>query len=307
MKRTALTAILVLLTASICLAALPPDKNPQKQPKDTSQIANKKPPEHAPNKLYPFAFNYNENYTILRLYPTPKGYERYPENKMSMYQAWLTNLPIWPDQYTVALWNENDTVKAGRVAAVLDLGVRTPNQTGVNIPLQLLWTARRVFNKPNEIEYILSPKDTVTYTHWLSGKYGFDGAGNLVFRPGEKREHSDKDYFRFLEFAMHQNTPELLAYNSKKIDPKNIAPGDLYIQYKDVKTDSVGHTAIILDVCTNKSGDVLVIPAWGGNPAHSVMIPKSSNAELSPWMNLDELRDRLAQYGPGQFYNFARK
>lgn len=287
MNKSLLIAIVIIIAASICLA------------QDISQ--------NGPNKLYPFSFNYKNEYTILRLFPTPDGYERYPERDMSKYQAWLTNLPVWPNYYKVALWSAHDTVAVGRVAAIIDFGVKSRNQTDLNIPLQLLWAARRVFNQPEKIEYILSPKDTVTYSRWLSGKYVLDGVGNLVYKMAEKREHTAQEYFRFVEFIADKNNGRRLIQNCRKTDWKNIEPGDLYIQFREDDTDSTGHAAIILDICQNQSGDKLLMAAWGGNPAHSFFIPKSPDPQRGPWLTLDEFKARLSEYGPGEFYIFARE
>jgi hypothetical protein len=264
-------------------------------------------PGDAPSKLYPFSFNYRDGYTLLMLFDTPRGYERFPDREMSKYQAWLTNLPVWPDYYYISRWSHYDTLGVGEVAAIIDLGVKTRNQTDVNIPLQLLWTARRVFNEIDKIEYALSPKDTISYERWLGGKFVFNGAGGLVYKEGQKREHSARDYFRFIEFVMGNNGGRQLVQNCRKVDFDDIEPGDLYVQFKEDDPDSTGHAAMILDICTNKSGEKLILTAWGGNPAHSFFIPKSPRPGFGPWLTLDEFTERLAEFGPGRFYILARE
>lgn len=287
MKKGVLIAIVLSLAATICPA--------------------QDDPQSGPNKHYPFSFNYNEDYTLLKLFQPPAGYERYPDSGLSKYQVWLSNLPVWPKYYKVALWSEYDTVAVGKVAAVIDFGIKSKSQIGVNFPLQILWAARRVFNQPDKISYMLSTKDTITYTKWLNGKYAFNSAGAPVYKKTEKRKHSAKEYFRFVEFILSQNDGRLLARNCRKTDWKNIEPGDLYIQFGKDDPDSVGHAAIILDICNDKSGNMLLMAAWGGNPAHSIFIPKSSDPLRGPWLTPDEFKTRLSEYGPGDFYIFARE
>jgi hypothetical protein len=262
-------------------------------------------PAQGPSALYPFSMRYNPDLNLLRVFATPPGYDRYPEQKMTEFQAWLTNLPLLPPAMPVALWNGQVVQSYDSIGGVIDLGVGTEQQRDADIPIQLIMEYLRAAKGLGEYPFIVSPKDTMTFTKWLNGTYAFDSRMKLIHQPGPKRDASDDEYYRFMSLVMHFIEGRSLLLNLTPIEEKDIAPGSLYIQFKDDQ-DSLGHTAVILEVCINPKGEQLLLVGWGGRPARSFAVARPFPISDQVWFTVAELKDRLKEYGPGQFYRFKR-
>jgi len=259
----------------------------------------------AQSKIYPFALDYSPERNILRVFPTPPGYERFPSTKMNTFMAWITNLPLDNPNHPLIYWNRNIITRADSIAGVVDLAVATKNQKDADLPLQLALEYVRITGKLEQFPVILSPEDTITYGLWLNGSYSKDARGNLVYEPGVKRASNEKDYYRFLEFIFtRMDNKNLLLNLAGPYDDKDIRPGDLYIQFAKDDPDSTGHAAMILDICSDKDGNEMLIYAMGGDPARSFYMPRPWPVEDRNWFTLDEFKKSLAEFGEGHFYRF---
>jgi len=260
----------------------------------------------APSALYPFSMEYNPDRTLIRI-DSPEGFDRYPIKKMDMFQTWITNLPLCPAGRRVARWDNQAIMSADSVTAVIDFGVATSNQRDADIPLQLMAEFLRASNKLGDFPIILNQGDTVTFDKWLNGEYYYNSAQQLAHRDGPKREASDQEYHRYLQFVITQNDNKSLRRNLVPITESEIAPGAIYIQFQKDAPDSTGHAAVILDVCANKKGETLYLAGWGGNPAHAFIVARPWPITKRIWFNLAELKQQLKEYGDGSFFRFPTR
>ncbi|UCD17910.1 MAG: hypothetical protein JSV44_03115 [Candidatus Zixiibacteriota bacterium] len=264
--------------------------------------------QEAKTRLYPFSFEYNSQRTLLLAYHAPQGYDRFPLSKMSEFQVWLTNLSLRKPGASVHDWQGQILIPADSVAGILDISVSSHNQKDADLPLYLLWMYHRVKGNFDKMSIILSKTDTLMYSRWLEGSYSLRPGGGLIFKPGKKRQHSLRDFYRCLEMAMSQTDSKNLLLNLTPIAEKEVRPGDLFIQFRDDDPDSAGHTAMIFDVCRGKQvNDILLLAAWGADPPQSIYIPLNNpESKHNPWLTVAELQQQLANFGPGRFYRFAR-
>lgn len=259
-----------------------------------------------PSVLYPFSMEYNPDRTLIRI-DTPEGFDRYPIKNMDMFQAWLTNLPLCPTGRRVARWDNQAIMNADSVTAVIDFGVETSNQRDADIPLQLMMEFLRASNKLGDFPIILNQGDTVAYDKWLNGEYYYNSAQKLAYKDGPKREATDQEYYRYLQFVITQNDNKSLRRNLVPIAESEIIPGSIYIQFQKNAPDSSGHAAVILDVCANKNGETLYLAGWGGNPAHAFYVARPWPITKQTWFSLAELKQQLKEYGDGSFYRFPAR
>jgi hypothetical protein len=184
------------------------------------------------------------------------------------------------------------------------LEVSSFNQRNADMPLQMVLEYQRARGKLDYFPVILG-KDTLSIDKWLNGKYSTDARGNLIYSKGDRREPSGNEYTRFLEFVMTKNDISTLLDNLTAVSPRDLLPGDVYVQRGD-GADSIGHAAMIFDVAEskNKKGDLMLLVGWGGNPAHSYYLARPRLVEKRDWFTIDELKKTLAGYGDGAFYRF---
>jgi len=257
-----------------------------------------------PSKLYPFSLDFKPEKTILQAIPAPPGYERFPSAKMNVFMAWITNLPLRPFSNPVVRWDKQILMKADSISGVIDVGVISTNQKDADLPLQLAMEFLRVAGALADFPIILRPADTVNFGKWLNGKYTTGGKDRLNYTPGEKREISETEFYRYLEFVMRRMENKNLLLNLAAVNEKDIHPGDLFIQFRKGDADSIGHAAMIFDVALNKEGDVMLLAGWGGIPARNFAIYRPLPISERKWFTLDEMKAYLAEFGDGRFYRF---
>jgi len=225
------------------------------------------------SKIYPFSKDYNPGNTLLMSFPAPYRYNRLPSAEMIEYMAWITNLPLRPKGSPVYKWNRQIIMDADSVNGVIDIGVGTKNQKDADILLQLLMEYLNAIDALYYFPIIVGNDDTVTYNNWLNGKYLKKPRKNLIYEKGDKREHSIKEYYRFLEFVMTMTENKTLIKNLSPVKEKDILPGDLYIQFDKENTDSTGHASIIFDVCLMKKAIACISPAGVVHPLRRLLWP----------------------------------
>jgi hypothetical protein len=263
------------------------------------------PAQEPPSALYPFSMSFDEKLTLLRVFNAPSGYERYPEVRMNEFQAWVTNLPLQAKHKWVVLWNGQMYSPPDSVAAVIDFGIGTEDQQNPDIPMQMILEYLRAVGAIGDFPVLVSRKDTLTYNRWLGGNYSFTARKVLVYKPAEGRPSTVNEYYRYLHFVLSFINSKTLLLNLKPVGEEDIAPANLFIQFRKDDPDSVGHCAVILDVCSNGKGEKLVMVGWGGVPAHSFLVARPRAESGNPWFTIPELKEYLKRDGEGKFYRFS--
>jgi hypothetical protein len=258
----------------------------------------------AQTRHYPFSMEYNPQRTILTSFKTPPGYERYPLSKMDRFMLWVTNLPLSKKERPVVKWNRQVLIHQDSISGVVDLGVISGNQTDVDLPVQFIFEFLRSEGKLEDFPVIVSRTDTLFYSRWLNGKYSTGARNEIRYKKGEKRTPDDREFYRYLEYCMHWIEHKNILFNLESVKAKDLAPGDLYIQFDKNDPDSSGHAAMIVDICYGEDEEILLLAGWGGIPAHDFYIPKPQSAKDRQWMTIDELKELLSKYGEGRFYRF---
>ncbi len=262
--------------------------------------------QQSASRIYPFAMEFDPQRNLILSYQTPPGCERFPTSKMTRYMAWLTNLPLKPKYHPLIRWDKQIIYRADSISAVIDISVTTNNQKDEDFPMQMALEYARSANLIDDFPIILFDRDTLTFARWLNGSYSFDARGNILYQKGEPREKSEKEFYRYLEFVIRHNTHKTLLKNLDPVKGDQVIPGDIFIQFNENDPDSAGHAALVLDVCINKDGEILLLMAWGGNPAQSYHIPRNWISKNRDWFTVDELKEQLSEYGEGKFYRFTR-
>jgi hypothetical protein len=257
------------------------------------------------SKIFPFSDEYDANNTLLMAIGEPYGYKRSTGTGMNTYMAWITNLPMRPKGSPVSKWNGQRFMNADSVNGVIDLGIGTTNQKNADIPIQLLLEYFRARDALYDFPIIVGNRDTVIYNKWLNGKYLKDPRMNLIYEKGAKKEHTLKEFYRFLEFVLVMNENKTIIKNLEPVKEKNLMPGDLFIQFNEKDVDSSGHSSIIFDIAANEKGEKMYLAGWGGTPPHSLYVARPLPISHKQWFTMDELKEHLAEYGMGKFYRFA--
>lgn len=87
-----------------------------------------------------------------------------------------------------------------------------------------------------------------------------------------------------------------LKMGCKKIEEKDIEPGDMIVQNED---GGIGHVSAILDVCISAAGEKLYLIGFSFMPAQEFHIEKPRKGQgIGVWFTLDGFYQYLNYYMP---------
>jgi hypothetical protein len=254
--------------------------------------------------FYPFAQEYDEERSLIWIADTPEGYERFPQDVMTLFQVWLTNIPLLPSGSEVKDWQGNAIGQADSSLGILDLKIDKPYCTDVDFPIILYLHYFNLAGTLEKVRILITRTDTLTYEKWLNGECTYNKKDGFTYTPGKTRVASQKEFQGYLDFVTKHLDAYMLARNVRLIKDKKVRPGNMYIQTKgDSRT--ISHVAMILDICRVNRIEYKVLVAYGGDPAQSIVVPRAWESAERKWMTIPELREHLKEFGSGSFYRFT--
>lgn len=257
------------------------------------------------SKLFPFAQYNDPTLSLISQVDNPAEYRRYNSDNLTVFQHWLSNLPLMPPKTPVLNWKGKIISKADTLNRVVDMNIESEYVTDADIPVLLLMHFFRLQGKLEDFKIILKENLVVKYRDWLRGKYIDEEKRAIYFRnEGISRADSDEEFQKYIEFVTEHFDIKSLRMNVKHVDSRVFRPSQILLHYDVENPDKIGHAAIILDVAIGKKLPRKMLIAYGGNPAQSVIIPNSGKARDGRWFSLDEIREHLNEYGLGYIYRW---
>jgi hypothetical protein len=256
------------------------------------------------SRVYPFAINIHSDRILSKVIEPPKGYARIPEAKLTDFQYWVSNFPMMLPLYPVTLWDGQKLFGPDSTNGIINFGIGTPEQRDADVPIMMVSEYLRVKDSVRNFPFLVRETDSMIYDRFLSGQYALNSTRKLIYIPGAQRDSSAAEFYRFLQLVMNYTSNRSLLNNLVAIEEKDIVPGTFYVQLKNPAPDTVGHTAVILDVCYDPAGDMKVLAGWGGDPAHLFYIARPLPPNDKQWFSVPELKEFLKQYGEGKFYRY---
>ncbi len=256
-------------------------------------------------KPFPFARLNDPKLSLISQVTNPAGYVRYPTDRLTKYQLWLSNLPLLPSGSPVLNWKGKTISKPDTLNRILDMNIDPRYITDADIPVLLLMHFFHLQGKLEKFNIILRKNLVVNYKDWLRGKYVDEKDREIYFKnEGLSRVDSDEEFQKYMEFVTKNFDTKSLRMNVEHTDSRVFEPSHMFIQFKEDDPDSIGHTSVILDIAVAEYKPRKMLVAYGGNPAQSVVLPNAGMTTEARWLTLDELREHLKEYGMGYIYRW---
>jgi hypothetical protein len=277
-----------------------------------AQVATSGSKPQKPLSLYEW---YRQRYDFISMKDTvftfesefklPPGYLRPDSAELSPFQYWVSRFPLWHRWKPVGVWKGGKAYEKDEVARVVHLPWRGPNYRDCAIPVRIL--AEFLHYRQREFDLWVIPHlgDTLRYRDWLNGKAYYGGRGEVFIRPGESREPSKEEYYRFLDLCLKNTSYRSLAANCDSIAPDQVAPGDLFIAYD--KTGRKGRAYMILNMVNNNKGEKLYAVATGCPEACDFHIPLLNEDRDYPWVTLDRIKSLGDGFPYAGFFRFKER
>src|SRR5450432_663361 len=187
-------------------------------------------------------------------FPTPPGYHRVAIAPGS-FGEWLRGLPLAAEG-TPVVNNSGDTVFKGDddyVAAVvaIDVGAGDLQQSSdavVRLHAEWLWGNDR----PEGISYRSASKLDMPFSRWAKGQRLIASGPNVFWVvKGKPKDPTYDDFRQYIDAVMLWANNVSLATRATRVeDPKDLAPGDFFLQ-----TRGKGHAIVVLDLAQKPTGE----------------------------------------------------
>ncbi|RLD50765.1 MAG: hypothetical protein DRI94_07820 [Bacteroidetes bacterium] len=259
---------IILLPLLFVLACNSQNSNEKQKSSDTSNVSNTDSVSNK-EKVFTIKPQAEAKYPDIKSIPVPPGYERVSVEEGS-FGEWLRNLNLKTENNDLYLYDGNLKYSQDLHFAVLKFDAGKSD---------LQQCADAVMRLRGEYLYAQHQYKDIHF-NFLS-----DGKPRYFTQYG----HGDKSYKKFRNYMnyifSYANTASLKKELTPVKNPKNIRPGDVFIQ----SGRPYGHAVTVVDVAKNKEGDVIFTVSQSYMPAEEINIVKNlNNSKLSPWYKLYE-------------------
>lgn len=285
MKYSVLLATALLTIASTCAAA-------------TDKDAIKTRDRYI--KQFPYLDTLGPVNTFESEFKWPEGFRRRDPKKLTPFQNWVSNIPMWDDGKSVYAINTGTVLKRDKISRSIRYPWRTAQFRDCIIPLQLIADYKYFTNRPNDLMFITKLGDSVTYKRWLESEISYSPTFRIRYTPTEKREPSEKEFAGFFDLAVTNSDYGSLEKLCDPISDTDFRPGDIYLG-RDT-TGRTGKVFVILMVVTNDSGDHRYIVGTGCAQPCDFYVPLFHEDRANPWLTPDELKGLITDYPVIGFY-----
>ncbi len=256
---------------------------------------------------FPFAQYNDPNLSLITQVPNPVGYDRYSSDRLSLFQHWLSNLPLMPPGTPVLNWKGKKVAKADTLNRVIDMNIDSKYITDADILVLFAMYSFRLQGILDSFNIILNENLVVNYKSWLQGKYIDEKDKDIYLRnEGLSRLDTDEEFQNYVKFVTKYFDTKSLRKNVEHTNSNFAKATNVFIQFRDDDPDSIGHSAVILDIAVAEYQPRKMLIAHGGNPAQSIVIPTTGKETDGNWFTLDELREHFKEFGMGYIYRWKQ-
>ena len=282
--RRSLTFVLALLCLAATAITAADKKADQKRQKWLKQYL----------KQYPYLDTLGPINTFESEFTWPEGFHRLDPKKLTPFQNWVSNIPMWDDGKSVYAINTGTVLKREKISRSIRYPWRTAQFRDCIIPLQLLADYKYWTNRPQDLAYVTKVGDTVTYGKFLENEISYTPRFRIKYTPTEKREPSEKEFIAYFDLCAFNSDYASLEKQCSPVTDFDFRPGDIYLG-----RDTVGRSGkvfVILVVATDGKQDYRYIVGAGCNEPCDFYVPLFHDNRSDPWLTLDELKALVTGY-----------
>lgn len=242
-------------------------------------------------KQYPYFTAGDPLYTYETELVWPEGYKRPDPKKLTPFQNWVSNMPLWDAGKAVYSASIGTAFKREQITRP----VRFPWRTGLFreyvIPMQLLADYKFWTNRPNDLAFVTKRGDTIRYRTFLESEIAYSPHLRIIYKPSEKRDPSVEEFNKFFDLYAFNANYASIENHCTPIGDSDLRPGDIYVGRDSAGV--VGKVYLILVVIANDAGDKRYIVGTGCGEPCDLYIPLFHDDRKNPWITIDELRSLI--------------
>ena len=211
----------------------------------------------------------------------PVGFQRTRVAPTS-FGAWLRGLPMKANDAPVLLYTGDPKWRQDVHAGVIDIDVGTRDlqqcaDAIMRLRAEWLWSQ----NRASEIGFNYTGGGRVPFSRWARGERPSESGKS--WRKRGKRDSSYSSFRRYMIQVFAYAGTYSLSKELKRIDPQNIAIGDVFI-----KGGFPGHAVLVADMVENGSGEKRFLLVQSFMPAQDMHVLRNpADPAGSPWYSAD--------------------
>ncbi|MEA3296547.1 MAG: DUF4846 domain-containing protein, partial [candidate division Zixibacteria bacterium] len=174
---------------------------------------------------YPFISMKDSIYTFRSEFKIPDDFNQPDSSQLTDYQNWVANFPLWHQWKPIHIWKGMLKYKAEEISRGVHLPYRGQDFKDYAIPVAMLAEYLHYRNRESELCIFPRKGDILRYNEWLRGKLRYKAHGEVFIEPGEEKDTSIFEYYRFAHMCMANTSYESLARNCDSVAARELLPG----------------------------------------------------------------------------------
>lgn len=222
--------------------------------------------------------------TVKTRFPPPKGYKWVNEEKNS-FGEYLTNFPLYPQNFPVRDFREIPIQKQYNHAAVLKIDVGSKDlQQCADAWIRLYAEYLYAKKEEDKIGFHFTSGQFLSWKDYKNGIRTTEIKDKVKFTKSAKFDNSYLNFRNYLDLVFnYAGTISLDKESESILKNEDIKAGDFLI-----KPGSPGHSVFIIGYAQNASGKRVYLLAESFMPAQDIhIIINPLDRKLSPWYVLD--------------------
>ncbi len=273
-------------------------------PPSGAQRSEKQKNAPAADHRYPWLTDQPRD-TVASRFSPPPGFRRI-ELPAGSFGDWLRHLPLEPGRPPVTLYDGSlkGNQEAHLAVVEMEIGDRDLQQcadAAMRLWAEHLWSTGR----QNRICFRAAAGHRLNWRRWKKGFRPARGSSQGWQQTAAART-GRRAFRRYLDRVFGRaNSASLLRQLDRVTDPRNITPGDLFVE--GATSRGYGHVVIVVDVVVNARGARRFLLAQSYMPAQRIHILKNPQNSSSPWYPVPEdepLKTPEWTFEPGILWRF---
>ena len=227
------------------------------------------------------------------------------------WQQWVRSLAIKPEGSQVVDYAGRPIEPPSAPAYLLDVPLRGRFCQCADVAIMLWADYNEQQGRDEQVSFNSVSGQPMKFADFLRGvRYLCTSDGSRLraahngtaVGPQYSREQAFEDYLQqVFTFAGSASLHRDLSL----VDPKQLMPGDIYVQPPSSSPGRMGHVTILLDLARNAQGDPMLLTAYGWVPAMSPYIPRPGSGQgQGEWFSEQGLHQHLEPFGRGWWHRW---
>ncbi len=253
---------------------------------------------------YPFLNMTDSVFTFSSEFTLPDGYQSLDSAKMTDFQQWVSNFPLWHRWKSVGAQTNGNLIGYDSISRVVHLPWGGLRNHDFAVPVRILAEWLHYQKREMSLAVLPTKGELLSYGDFLGGDLLLNRLGEPFFQPGETKEASNAHYYRFISTCMDYLSYKGIVRNCDSLKVEALRPGDLFVAHD--QKGRKGRAYVVMHVVENDAGQSLYAVATTCSRSCDFHIPKLTDDRDQPWISREQIADLGADFARSGFFRLRQ-